>query len=258
MRIPERRIIELKDLIKTEKIVTVEKLSEIFKTAPITIRRDLERLDREGFVTRVHGGAVYKDSVEPEPVFAEQIKLKREEKSEIAGEASKRINDGNIVVLESGSTCLAMVKYLKDKKNLKVSTAGIPLAYELWNLSMRKKDLEVSVCGGLIRSNSSIYVGPHAIDFFNNINADIAFLSPVGVSVDKGISTATDLDAELMRSIIDCSKKTILICDSTKFGKYSYINVAPLTKFKEIITDKALDNDYYNKIKDNDIKITLV
>ena len=61
-----------------------------------------------------------------------------------------------------------------------------------------------------------------------------------------------------MRSIIDCSKKTVLICDSTKFGKYSYINVAPLTAFAEIITDKALGKDHYNAVIDSGVKITLV
>ncbi|MES0342118.1 MAG: hypothetical protein ABUK08_07375, partial [Candidatus Humimicrobiaceae bacterium] len=118
----------------------------------------------------------------------------------------------------------------------------------------------VAVLFSPIAYNTAINLGMSPYPFFMTIavSASAAFLSPVGVSVDKGISTATDLDAELMRSIIDCSKKTILICDSTKFGKYSYINVAPLTTFTEIITDKALDKDYYNKIKDNGIKITLV
>lgn len=258
MRIPEKRIIEVKELIKKEKVVTVERLSEAFGISPITARRDLERLDREGFLTKVHGGAVYKDSIEPEPVFSEQVKIKKEEKDEIAAEAAKRINDGDIVVLESGSTCLAMVKHLNDKKNIKVSTAGIPIANELWKLATLKIDIEANICGGLIRPDSSTYVGPHATDFFNNINADIAFLSSVGISMNKGISTATELDAELMRSIIGCARKKILLSDSTKFGKYSYINVAQLKIFTEIITDRALDKRYYDEIKDKGIKITLV
>jgi DeoR family transcriptional regulator of aga operon/DeoR family myo-inositol catabolism operon transcriptional repressor len=258
LRIPEKRIIEVKDLIKKEKVVTVERLTKAFGISPITARRDLERLDKEGFLTKVHGGAIYKDIIEPEPVFSEQVKKHREEKSGIAAEAVKRISDGDIIVLESGSTCLAMVEHLASKKDIKVSTAGIPLANELWKLSMNKKDIGVSICGGQIRPDSSIFVGPHAIDFFNSINADIAFVSPVGVSVEKGISTATELDAELMKAIMGCAHKKILICDSTKFGKYSYINVAPLSDFTEIITDKGLDNRHYNKVKDKGIKITLV
>jgi DeoR family transcriptional regulator, fructose operon transcriptional repressor len=258
LRIPEKRIIEVKKLIKREKVVTVERLSEVFNISPITARRDLERLNNEGFLTRVHGGAVYKNAIEPEPIFSEQIKLYKEEKSNIAEEASKRINENDIVVLESGSTCLAIVKYLRDKKNIKVSTAGIPLTNELWKLSMTKKDIEVSVCGGIIRPNSSIYVGPHAINFFNSINADISFLSPVGISVEKGISTATEFDAELMRAIMRCSKKKILLSDSSKFGKFSYFNVAPLKSFDEIITDSSLDKKFYEKIKNIGINIKLV
>jgi DeoR family transcriptional regulator of aga operon/DeoR family myo-inositol catabolism operon transcriptional repressor len=258
LRIPEKRIIEVKDLIKREKVVTVERLTEAFGISPITARRDLERLDKEGFLSKVHGGAIYKDAIEPEPVFSEQVKIHRKEKSGIAAEAAKRINDGDIVVLESGSTCLAMVEHLGDKKDIKVSTAGIPLANELWKLSMTKKDIQVSICGGQIRPDSSIFVGPHAIDFFNSINADIAFISPVGISLDKGISTATELDAELMKAIMGCAHKKLLICDSTKFGKYSYINIAPITDFTEIITDKGLDKKYYKKIKDMGISIKLV
>lgn len=257
MRIPEKRILEVRDLIKKEKVVTVERLTDAFGISPITARRDLERLDREGFLTKVHGGAIYKDAIEPEPVFSEQVKIHRKEKSGIAAEAAKRINDGDIVVLESGSTCLAMVEHLAGKKNLKISTAGIPLANELWKLSMTRKDIHVSVCGGQIRPDSSIFVGPQAISFFKSINADIAFVSPVGVSVDKGISTATELDAELMKAIIECAHNKILICDSTKFGKYSYINVVPLSHFTEIITDRGLDKEYYKKIKSKGINITL-
>jgi len=258
LRIPEKRIIEVKDLIKKEKVVTVDRLTEAFDISPITARRDLERLDKEGFLTKVHGGAIYKDAIEPEPVFSEQVKIHRKEKSGIAAEAAKKISDGDIVVLESGSTCLVMVEYLGSKKDIKVSTAGIPLANELWNLSMSRKDVQVSVCGGQIRPDSSIFVGPHAIAFFKSINADIAFVSPVGVSIDKGISTATELDAELMKAIMGCAHKKILICDSTKFGKYSYINVAPLSDFTEIITDRGLNKDYLAGIRKKGIKITLV
>ncbi len=258
MRIPEKRILEVKDLVKKEKVVTVERLTDAFSISPITARRDLERLDREGFLTKVHGGALYKDIIEPEPVFSEQVKINRKEKSGIAAEAAKRINDGDIVVLESGSTCLAMVEHLAGKKDLKISTAGIPLANELWKLSMTRKDIHVSVCGGQIRPDSSTFVGSHAIGFFNSINADIAFVSPVGVSADKGISTATEPDAELMKAIIECAHKKILICDSTKFGKYSYINVVPLSHFTEIITDRGLNKDYLAGIREKGIKITIV
>jgi len=258
MRIPEKRIIDVKNLIRKEKVVTVEKISKLFGISPITVRRDLERLHEEGFINKVHGGAVYKDTFEPEPVFIRQIKLLQDEKSAIAKEAVKRIKDGDTIILESGSTCLAMIKYLIDKKNIKISTAGIPVASELWKLSMIKRDMEISVCGGILRPDASTLIGPYAVDYFRSINADIAFLSAVGISLDKGVSTATQFDAELMRTIMKSAKKAILISDSTKFGKYSYVNVASLRDFHEIITDKGLDDKIYFELKKKGVNVTLV
>ncbi len=258
MRLPEKRIMEMKKLIRLEKMVSVEHLSKHFGISPITIRRDLARLEKEGFLSKVHGGAIYKGELAPEPVFSEQIKIHTSEKNAIAKEAAKRIKDGDAIIIESGSTCLAMVGYLGAYKNLKISTAGIPLANELWKLYAQRKGFEVSVCGGIIRTGSDVYVGPHAINFFKSINVDKAFISAVAVSVSKGISSPTQYDSELIRSIIQSSKETYLLCDSSKFGRYSYINVAGLDKIDEIITDKGLDPDTAREIDDMGAKVTLV
>jgi len=258
MRIPEKRIIELKKLIQKEKMITVDRISKLFDISPITVRRDLERLHNEGFLNKVHGGAVYRDMLEPEPVFNEQVRLHRDEKVRIAKEAAKRINDGDAIIIESGSTCLGLIKYLVDKKNLKVTTAGIPVSIELWKLSSIKKDIEVSVCGGVIRTGSSIYVGPHAVSYFEKINVDKAFISAVAVSMDKGISTATQFDAELIKAMTRSAREIILLCDSSKFGNYSYINIMPISKLDEIITDKNIDSKIVKEINKLGVKITLV
>jgi len=258
MRIPEKRIIELKKFIQKEKMVTVDKISKLFDISPITVRRDLERLHSEGFLNKVHGGAVYRDILESEPVFNEQVKLYKDEKARIAKEAAKRINDGDSIIIESGSTCLGLVKHLVNKKNLKISTAGIPVSIELWKLSNIKKDIEVSVCGGVIRTGSSVYVGPHAVSYFEKINVGRAFISAVAVSMDKGISTATQFDAELIKAMTRSAKEIILLCDSSKFGNYSYINIMPIGKLDEIVTDKNIDSKFVKEINKLGVKITLV
>jgi len=258
MRLPEKRIIEMKKLIQLEKMVSVERLSEHFGISPITVRRDLARLEKEGFLSKVHGGAIYRDTLTPEPVFSEQIKLHKEEKQRIAQEAAKRIKDGDAIIIESGTTCLPMVGYLGAYRNLKVSTAGIPIANELWKAYAPRQDFEISVCGGIIRPGSDIYVGPHAVSFFKKINVDKAFISAVAVSPEKGISSATEYDSELIKSIIQNAREIYLLCDSSKFGRYSYINVVGLDKVDEIITDSGLDSEILEKIKRIGIKITLV
>jgi DeoR/GlpR family transcriptional regulator of sugar metabolism len=258
MRLPEKRIIEIKELIKNEKTVSVERISQIFNISSLTVRRDLARLDSEGFLNKVHGGAVYKEILEPEPIFNDRVKLFCEEKDRIAQEAAKRINDNDAIILESGSTCLRVVRYLKDKKNLQVSTAGIPIADELWRLMSFKKDLVVSVSGGIVRSGSGIYIGPHAVSYFKSINVDKAFISAEGVSPERGITTVAQYDSELIKAMVESAKKTILICDSSKFGIDSYVNVIPMDKLDEIITDKNIATSMLEKIKNTGVKITCV
>jgi len=258
MRIPEKRRIEIRRLIQKERTVSIERISELFDISPITARRDLEKLQREGFLTKVHGGAIYRGMFESEPIFNERVKLFTEKKARIAKEAAKRINDGDAIIIESGSTCLGLVRYLIDKRNLKIATAGIPIADELWKLLRIKKDFEVSVCGGIMRPESSIYVGPHAISFFEEINVDKAFISATAISLDKGISTATQYDAELTKSVVGSAREVILLSDSSKFETYSYINVMPIKKLDEIITDNKINPDILKKIKKIGVKVTLV
>ncbi|MFC2145396.1 DeoR/GlpR family DNA-binding transcription regulator [Actinomycetota bacterium] len=263
MKIPEQRVIKLKQLFKKEKIMTVEEACRNFNVSPLTIRRDITKLEKEGFLRKVHGGAIYNEIIreniiESLPNFSKQYKLFKKEKNRIGKEASKRIKDNYSITLESGSTCLSVVKYLKAKNNLKVSTAGISIQLELWKLSLIKRDINIGVCGGIINSSSSIFTGPHALNFFNIINNNIAFISGTAVSVKKGISTASIEDSEITRAVAKSANKVILLADSSKFEKYSFINVMALKELDEIITDKNIDQDIVTDIKKMGIKITIV
>jgi len=258
MRIPEKRRIELMNLIQQEKTLSVEKIASLFNISPITARRDLEKLQERGLISKVHGGAILKDSLIQEPVFDERVKLFTGEKDKIAKEASKRIKDDDSIILESGSTCLNVVKYLTNKNNLKIATAGISIANELARLLSYKHDFEVSVCGGILRPKSNTYVGPHAVNFFKNTNVNISFIGAVAISLKKGLSTATQFDAEISRAIIESGRQVILLTDSSKFDKESYINFASLNEINEIITDKKIDEKIADNIREMGIKLTLV
>lgn len=257
-KMPERRKLEIRAFIEKEKMVSVSRLSEVFNTSYLTIRRDLEKLEKEGLIKKVHGGAVLIQGLEPEPVFQRQKELFKDEKDRIAREASQRIKDGDFITIESGSTVLEIVKYLEIKKNIKVCTAGMPILSELWSLASRKRDIEVIASGGILRAEVSTFVGSYAVNFFKGINVDIAFVGAMAVSVEKGISTATFLDVDIFRAAIENANKTILLCDSSKFKTRSYFNVAPITAIDEIITDSGIDALILKKIKKAGVNITLV
>ncbi|MBN1298924.1 MAG: DeoR/GlpR transcriptional regulator [Actinobacteria bacterium] len=258
MKIPEKRRIEIKELVQKEKSVSVEKIAEVFGISVITVRRDLEKLQEQGYITKVHGGAIIKSSFTYEPVFEIQKELYRDEKSRIASEAAKRINDGDSIIIESGSTCLAMVKFLTEKKNLRISTAGVSVANELLKLVQVNKDFEVSACGGIIREGSSTYVGPHAVSYFKNLNVDISFIGAVAISLTKGLSTATQFDAEIVKAVTDCAKKVIVLTDSSKFHKESYINFLPFENITEIITDSNIEPKTADSFTRLGVKLTIV
>jgi DeoR/GlpR family transcriptional regulator of sugar metabolism len=256
-KMPEKRKLEIKTFIEREKMVSVNRLSQIFGISYLTVRRDLEKLEEEGFVKKVHGGAMLVKNLEPEPVFQKQRELNKEQKNRIAAEASKRIKDGSFITLESGSTVMEIIKYLEDKRDIKVCTSGMPVLIELWELAKRKRDIEVISSGGMLRAEVSTFVGPYAVNFFKGINVDIAFVGAMAMSLEKGISTATLFDAEIFKAAVASANKSILLCDSSKFETQSYFNVAPITLVDEIITDSDIDREILKKIKKAGLNITI-
>jgi DeoR/GlpR family transcriptional regulator of sugar metabolism len=260
MDVPEKRRQEIKKILFENKSMSIKNLSKLLNISEITIRRDLVKLEIEGFVDKVHGGAMARGfNVEYNPVYMEDIMLNREQKERIAKEAVKLINDGDGVIIESGTTCLELVYNLADKKNLTIFTTSIPTAYELWKLTLNRNDLELNICGGRVETKSNSLIGSPAVNYFQNINADIAFIGAPAILVDKGIiATNNQLDAEVMRSIINNSKKKILIGDNSKFSKNAFISIMPLTEFDEIITDSGIDNDTSLKIQKLGIKLKIV
>ncbi len=260
MDVPEKRRFEIKKIIKDNQSISVNSLAKLFNVSEITVRRDLKKLEEEGFLDKVHGGAMARNIKETyHPVYLEDIKLNRDKKERIAREAAKFINDGNSIVIESGTTCLELIYNLENKKNLAVFTASVPLAYELWKIAKDRSDIEVYISGGMLEAKSNTLIGSQAIHFFNNINADIAFIGAVAISAEQGyVFTPYQLDADVTNSIINNSARRILLADSTKFANNAHIKVAPLNVFECIITDTGIDKKTAAKVKSFGIRVITV
>ena len=260
MGVPEKRRLEIKKLLKLDESVSVGKLAERFDVSEITIRRDLNKLEGEGFLDKVHGGAMVRGlSPDSYPVYLEDIEKNIEQKEKITKYASSYIKDGLAIIIESGTTCQELTYHLKEKKNLRIFTASIPIAYELWKLALNRNDMEVNICGGLVELKSNTLIGSQATDFFKNIYADLVFIGAVAVSLDKGvISTNSQMDADVTRAIAVNTRKKILIVDSSKFKKSAYISALPLSVFDKVITDKNIDKESEAALKKLGINYKLV
>ncbi len=260
MDVPEKRRIEIKKLLNKNQSISVANLSKLFKVSEITIRRDLQKLHNEGFIEKVHGGAISKLLKEEYlPIYLEDIKRNKEKKERIAKEAAKLIKDGDSIVLESGTTCLELVYNLSEKKNIKVFTASVSLAYELWKIAVNRNDIDLYICGGFIETKSNTLVGGYAVQFFNNIDADIAFVGAVAISVEKGFATtSSQLDADVTNAILNNSRRKILIADSSKFYKSAHIKVFPLNILETIITDSGIDEKIAEAVKSFGVNLIVV
>ncbi|MBM3705564.1 MAG: DeoR/GlpR transcriptional regulator [Actinobacteria bacterium] len=260
MQVPEKRRIEIKKLISENESISVSNLSKLHNVSEITIRRDLKKLEDEGFLEKVHGGAIAKLLKEEyHPIYLDDIKKNRDKKAGIAREASRLISDGDSIIIESGSTCLELVYNLEEKKNLAIFTASVPLAYELWKIALGRKDIEVNICGGLVELKSNTLIGSPAVEFFNNLSVDLAFIGTIAVSVEGGyIAASSQMDADVTKSIINNSRKIVLLADSSKFNNKAYVKAAPLEKINVLITDSGIEKKTAQRLRSMNIVLKIV
>ena len=256
--IPEERRNKIVEYIRSKGTATIPEISIKFEIAEITVRRDFDTLSKLGVIKKVYGGAAIKNNFFHELFFLERINDNREEKERIAAEAAKRIYNNSTILIESGTTCLELVKLLEQKKNINVITAAPHIVNMLCKLKRENKfSGEVLCCGGIWRGEpDDLFVGSQAINFFDSIRISIAFFGIVAINLEDGWMAPSSFEAELTKKIISSSKKVIGITHHSKFNRISFTKIGPVSLFDEIITNTELskeDLEKYQKV----VKITI-
>ena len=250
----EERRRALLESVNREGRVLVGELAHQFDTSEVTIRKDLEILHAHGLVHRTHGGALpSRETALADPTLREKERLHRKEKHRIAQAAAAMANEGQVVVLDSGSTTTAIARALRRFHNLTVVTNSVNIAAELAGT-----DLEVILTGGTLRKNSFSLVGPIAEDTLRRLNADILFLGVDGFDVQYGLSTPNILEAKVNRVMVDVSKMVVAVCDASKFGRRSLSLIVPPSALHRVITDRAAPKSDMKKLQKAGIEVTLV
>lgn len=247
----QRAILEL--LHRDGRVLVVD-LARHFRTSQVTIRKDLEILHAKGRVHRTHGGALpAREGALEDPTLREKEKLHRKEKLQIAAAAVRMVKEGQVVVLDSGTTTTAIARALRDFQNLTIVTNAVNIAAELSGSA-----LEVILTGGSLRKNSFSLVGPIAEETLHKLNADILFLGVDGFDVQYGLSTPNLLEAKVNRAMIEISKTTVAVCDSSKFGKRSLSLIAPPSSLQYVITDSGIPRAELSALRKSGIEVTVV
>lgn len=234
---PEERQRRILERMRQGEVVKVAALSAEFGVSEATIRRDLRELEQSGLLERTHGGALPAGGTLEEPAFAEKTALHPAEKQAIARVAAGLVQDGESVILDAGTTTLALARLLRPRRQLTVVTNSMMIAAELSDAP----GLHVIVTGGTVRGNTLALVGPTAERTLGEINADRVFLGTNGLDLDRGLTTPTQAEAAVKQRMIAAARQVVVVADHTKIGRVAFATIAPLTSAHLLITDAQAD-----------------
>jgi DeoR family transcriptional regulator, aga operon transcriptional repressor len=250
----EERRRAILEILNREGRVLVLDLAKRFRTSQVTIRKDLEDLHAHGVIHRTHGGALpAREGALEDPTLREKEKLHRKEKLRIAEAAARLVQEGQVVILDSGTTTTAIARALRRFRNLTIVTNAVNIAAELSGTAV-----EVILTGGTLRKNSFSLVGPIAEETLHRLHADLLFLGVDGFDVHYGLSTPNLLEAKVNRVMVEVAKRTVAACDSSKFGRRSLSLITPPQALHEVITDRGAPKSDVKTLKKAGIEVTLV
>lgn len=250
--IDERRKNIVEMLNKKGKIKVAE-LSAYYGISEVTIRNDLDELEKQGLLERVHGGAVTTYRSYYNMDLLERAKTNEIEKRMIAESVSKLICNGDTLMINAGTTTLYVVEYLKDFKNLVIVTNSIAIAQE----ADRYKNLEIILLGGSINGQYQFTHGDETINQIRKYRVDKLILASDGISAEEGITTGFATEAEIDRQMISRASKTILACDYTKIGRVGFANIEPVESIDYLVTNDSAVQSELKEIASRGIEIIL-
>ncbi|SFS18472.1 transcriptional regulator, DeoR family [Dyella sp. OK004] len=236
---------------------TVEELASRFRTSAVTIRNDLEALARNSAIARSHGGALPAPapSTHDTPLNIKETRY-HAQKLRVGQAAARLINDGETIILDSGSTTVEIARQIRQMKfeSLTVITNALNIALELSGLP----HIRVMMLGGLLRDTSYSLVGPDAEQALSKLSADKLFLGVDGLDPVVGVTTPDPLEASLNALMIRVSRETIAVFDASKLGQRSLSVITPVQHLHRVITDTSAEAKVVESLRGAGVEVTLV
>ncbi len=237
-------------LVKVE-FSSLAELSELVDASESTVRRDLGVLEGKGSVRRTHGGARLVNPRSDEFTFSARDTHQLDEKEAIGEECAGLIEPNQTVIIDAGTTCYHVARYLEDKTP-QIFTNSLPVA----NLFAAANKLEVVVSGGVIYPRLGVLVGPLAVEAIHRIRADVAIMSCGGITLD-GIANSHGLLIEMQRAMLQAARRTIFCIDSSKFGRQSISKLCDLGDADVIVTDRTPSAEFGRALKKAGVEIVV-
>jgi len=236
------------DKLSADGSVSVGALARDLGLSEVTIRGDLRELEDKGWINRKWGGAtasMHRMILERQKVFVEQ-------KNAIAKAAAKLVQDGDVIMIEAGTTTALIARFLVEKQDVHIVTNSTLV----FSYARMYPNLQITMVGGEFRRSTESTVGPIALETLGRVNVRLAFVGTDGFSIERGMTTHLIEGAEIVKTMKAHAQTTVLVADSSKYGKFGFINVLPLSAMDLIITDGELDNTAEKELIEAGINIS--
>ncbi len=237
--------------LKAEKHVVVSELAKQFDVSEETIRRDLDKMEKEGMVVKSYGGAVLSENSAAELPFVVRKRSNVAEKQVIADIVASLIEDGDSLILDASSTAVFIAQKLKSKKNITLITNSVEVLMELSDVS----GWRILSTGGTLKEDSCALIGPSAENMLSAYHVGKVIISCKGVDEDGGFSDSNDNHASLKRRMLACGAQKIFAVDSSKFGKRSFIEISGFDGIDAVITDKRPPDHWVKLLASHGVEI---
>ncbi|QGU94373.1 DeoR family transcriptional regulator [Clostridium bovifaecis] len=248
--LPITRRNTIKSIITEKKSITVSELSKTFKVTEETIRKDLQQLEEEGFLTRTYGGAYISSGVENDVDVNLREHIHIEGKEKIAHMCLNYINNGDSIFLDASTTSLHIASNIKDKR-LTVTTNSIKIV----DLLSKSPNIKLIIIGGRVEHPSMSALGRNAESNLRNYFFDTAFISCRALSMDHGITDSNEQQAELRKIAIEHANHTYLVADYTKFDRTAFTKICDFDKINTLIVDKSISAEWQDFLRINNIDL---
>lgn len=241
------------ELLREAGSVDVGTLSRQLEVSAVTIRKDLDLLEEKRLLYRTHGGAILADPYIATRKVSEKEKLHPEVKRRIGQKAAELLSPQDALIIASGTTVQAFARCIANMK-MTVITSAMNVAMEL----LDKPDIEIIQLGGIIRHSSASAVSEYAVRMLDNFACNKLFLGVDGIDPVYGLSTTHLQEACLNRAMIRAATKTIVLADSSKFGRRGFSKICDLSDIDIVITDSGISPKMLEAMAEQGVKVTVV
>lgn len=238
-------------LVQSKSRTSIQELCRLLQVSESTIRRDLTDLENKKLLKRTHGGAIDLRSVNFEPSYYEKEDQFTGEKEAMAKKAAELIEDGDSLLIDSGTSTSCLALELSKFSNLTVVTNSIPLMQKLSGM----EGIEIIATGGTLRKNTMAFTGPLSDSILDNLRVDKAFLGTNGLDIKSGLTTPNVVEAATKRKMISAANQTYIMADHSKIGRVSFAKFAALEQIDGCITSDIITPEQKQDLESHNIKL---